>query len=107
LNQPRITGIGKANPPLRLTQEQSFCATGYESERIHKIFLNSDIDFRHLYLEGNLNRNEGSDQLNQRYLRGAFAYRLSRDSRLFEVWQFFSSRRRFPCRLYMYGLRLS
>jgi len=71
LNQPRITGIGKANPPLRLTQEQSFCATGYESERIHKIFLNSDIDFRHLYFEGNLNRNEGSDQLNQRYLRGA------------------------------------
>jgi 3,5-dihydroxyphenylacetyl-CoA synthase len=71
LNQPRITGIGTANPPLRLTQEQSFCATGYESERIRKIFLNSDIDFRHFYLEGNLKRNESSDELNQRYLRGA------------------------------------
>jgi predicted naringenin-chalcone synthase len=71
LNQPRITGIGTANQPLRLTQEQSFCATGYEGERIHKIFLNSDIDFRHFYFEGNLNRNESSGELNQRYLRGA------------------------------------
>ena len=71
MNHPRITGIGTANPPLRLTQEESFYATGYESERIRKIFLNSDIDFRHFYLEGGLNRNESSDELNQRYLRGA------------------------------------
>jgi hypothetical protein len=70
LNHPHIIGIG-ANPPLRLTQEQSFYATGYESERIRKIFLNSDIDFRYFYLEGGLNRNESSDELNQRYLRGA------------------------------------
>ena len=33
--------------------------------------LNSDIDYRHFYLEGALNREESSDQLNQRYLRGA------------------------------------
>lgn len=71
MNHPRITGIGTANPPLRLTQEQSFRATGYEGERIRKIFLNSDIDFRHFYFEGSLNRNESSDELNQRYLRGA------------------------------------
>ena len=69
---PRIIGTGTANPPLRLTQEQSFCVTGYESERVRKIFLNSDIDFRHFYFEGTtLNRNESSDELNQRYLRGA------------------------------------
>jgi len=71
LNHSRIIGIGTANPTLRLTQEQSFCAAGYESERIRKIFLNSDIDFRHFYFEGGLNRNETSDELNQRYLRGA------------------------------------
>jgi 3,5-dihydroxyphenylacetyl-CoA synthase len=71
LNHPSIIGIGTANPSLRLTQEQSLCVTGYESERIRKIFLNSDIDFRHFYFEGNLNQNESSDELNQRYLSGA------------------------------------
>ena len=71
LNHPPIIGIGTANPSLRLTQEETFCVTGYEGERIRKIFLNSDIDFRHFYFEGSLNRNESSDELNQRYLRGA------------------------------------
>jgi predicted naringenin-chalcone synthase len=71
MNNPRIVGIGTANPGLRLTQEQSFRAVGYQSERIRKMFLNSDIDYRHFYLEGDLNRDESSDQLNQRYLRGA------------------------------------
>jgi predicted naringenin-chalcone synthase len=71
VNHPRILGIGTANPPVRLTQEQSFHAAGYQGERIRKIFLNSDIDHRHFYFEGALNRGESSDQLNQRYLRGA------------------------------------
>jgi polyketide synthase Type III len=71
MNNPRIIGIGRANPAIRLTQEQSYHALGYQSERIRKIFLNSDIDYRHFYLEGDLNRDENSDQLNQRYLRGA------------------------------------
>jgi hypothetical protein len=44
---PQILSIGTANPPIRLTQEQSFYATGYQSERIRKIFLNSDIIQRH------------------------------------------------------------
>jgi predicted naringenin-chalcone synthase len=71
VSNPRILGIGTANPPHRLTQEQSFHGAGYHGERIRKIFLNSDIDYRHFYLEGALNRNESSDQLNQRYLTGA------------------------------------
>jgi len=71
VNYPQILGIGMANPPVRLTQEQSFHAAGYQGERIRKIFLNSDIDYRHFYLESALNREESSDQLNQRYLRGA------------------------------------
>ena len=71
MNHPRILGIGTANPTVRLTQDQSFHAAGYQGERIRKIFLNSDIDHRHFYLEGTLNRGESSDQLNQRYLRGA------------------------------------
>jgi predicted naringenin-chalcone synthase len=71
VNSPRILGIGTANPPIRLTQEQSFYAAGYESERIRKIFLNSDIEYRHFYFGGTLNRGETSDQLNERYLSGA------------------------------------
>jgi hypothetical protein len=71
VNHPRILGIGTANPPIRLTQEQSFHAAGYRGEHIRKIFLDSNIEHRHFYLEGALNRKESSDQLNRRYLRGA------------------------------------
>jgi predicted naringenin-chalcone synthase len=71
VNHPRILGIGTANPLVSLTQEQSFAAAGYKGDRIRKIFLNSDIEHRHFYLEDALNREESSDQLNQRYLRGA------------------------------------
>ena len=71
VSNPRIIAIGTANPPLRMTQEQSFHAAGYRTERIRKLFLNSDIDFRHFCLEGDFSRGESSDQLNQRYLRGA------------------------------------
>lgn len=70
---PQILGIGTANPPIRLTQEQSFHATGYQTERIRKIFLNSDIDYRHFYFGGTPNLEETSDQQNQRYLSGAMA----------------------------------
>jgi predicted naringenin-chalcone synthase len=59
------------NPPVRLTQEQTFHAAGYQADRIRRIFLNSDVDYRHFYLQGALNREESCDQLNQRYLRGA------------------------------------
>jgi len=34
----QICGIGTANPPIRLTQEQSYHAVGYTSERIRKFF---------------------------------------------------------------------
>ena len=71
MSNPRIISIGTATPEFRMTQEQAFHAAGYKTERIRKIFLNSDIDFRHFYFEGALNRNEGCDELNQRYLRGA------------------------------------
>src|SRR5207253_7373804 len=55
----------------RLTQEQSFHAAGYESERIRKVFLNSDIKYRHFFFGGTPNLEETSDQQNQRYLSGA------------------------------------
>jgi polyketide synthase Type III len=71
VNNPRILGIGTANPPIRLTQEQSYYAAGYEGERIRKIFLNSDIEYRHFYFGGEPTCEENSDQMNQRFLSGA------------------------------------
>jgi alkylresorcinol/alkylpyrone synthase len=47
VTHPRIAGIGTANPSLKLTQQESFIAAGYKTERIRNIFLNSDIDYRH------------------------------------------------------------
>lgn len=71
MTSPRILGIGTANPPIRLTQEQSFHVIGYQSERIRRIFLNSDIEYRHFYFGGTPNLEETSDQQNERYLSGA------------------------------------
>ena len=71
MSYPRILGIGTATPPIRLTQEQSFHAAGYETERIRRIFANSDIEYRHFYFGGTPNLQENSDQQNQRYLSGA------------------------------------
>jgi len=47
VNTRASSGIGTANPSIRLTQEQSFHAEGYQSDRIRRIFLNSDIEYRH------------------------------------------------------------
>ena len=69
---PRIFALGTANPPHRFTQQDVYRMAGYHSQRILDIFLNSDIDYRHLYLDPvNYDREETPDQLNQRYLRGA------------------------------------
>jgi len=71
VKHPRILAIGTANPSLKLTQEQCFHAAGYKSERVRKIFLNSDIEVRHFYANGEFDRQESSDQLNRRFLAGA------------------------------------
>lgn len=69
---PQILGIGTANPAPRFTQEEAYRLAGYDSQRILEIFLNSDIDTRHFYVDiQNINRHETPDELNQRYLRGA------------------------------------
>lgn len=72
LDNPRIQAIGKANPPLRFTQEETFRLAGYNNPRILRIFLNSGIDFRRFYLDPeNFSRFETPDELNQRFLQGA------------------------------------
>ena len=72
MTNPRVLAIGTANPPHRFTQEEVYRLAGYKNRRILDIFLNSDIDYRHLYLDPeNFNRDETPDQLNARFLRGA------------------------------------
>jgi predicted naringenin-chalcone synthase len=69
---PRILAVGTANPPNRFSQQDAYRMAGYESQRILDIFLNSDIDYRHFYIEPqNFHRDETPDQLHERYLRGA------------------------------------
>jgi hypothetical protein len=64
ISEPSAHSRYRSSEPLvRLTQEQSFHAGGYQGERIRKILLNSDIEHRRFYLEGGLNCEESSDQL--------------------------------------------
>jgi predicted naringenin-chalcone synthase len=67
----RILAIGRATPACRLTQEESFRLSGYKSDGVRRIFLNSGIDGRHFYFEQAPRLDETSDELNARYLRGA------------------------------------
>lgn len=69
---PRVVGLATANPPRRFTQEETYQLAGYKSRRVHDIFLNSDIDYRYLYLEPEgFQPTEDPDQLHRRYREGA------------------------------------
>lgn len=67
----QIIGIGTANPSVRMSQEETFHAAGYTSERVRKIFLNSDIEYRHFFIGNPANRHETADDMNERFLAGA------------------------------------
>jgi 3,5-dihydroxyphenylacetyl-CoA synthase len=74
---PGVLSIGTANPPNRYTQEQIYDLAAKHSEfyrnpRIRQIFLNSDIEFRHLYLDiPSFSRTETVDELHERYKKGS------------------------------------
>jgi predicted naringenin-chalcone synthase len=69
---PAILSCATAVPPHRFSQEETFTLCGYSSPRIRQIFLHSDIDFRHFWLDpATFVPNETPDQLHARYLEGA------------------------------------
>ncbi|MBI4484248.1 MAG: type III polyketide synthase [Acidobacteria bacterium] len=68
---PRILGLGTANPAERFTQEEVYALCGYSSKEIKRIFLRSDIDYRHLFIARNQDRHESPDQLHARFRQGA------------------------------------
>ena len=69
--RPSILSIGAVVPALQVSQEDSFRLSGYVDESIHRIFLNSGVDHRHFFFEHEPRTDETSDELNERYLRGA------------------------------------
>ncbi|MBI5463805.1 MAG: type III polyketide synthase [Ignavibacteriales bacterium] len=76
-HQPAILSVATSTPAQRYSQEQIYdlaCTHSefYRSHRIREIFMNSDIAFRHLYLDANaLASLETTDQMHKRYQIGA------------------------------------
>jgi alkylresorcinol/alkylpyrone synthase/polyketide synthase Type III len=74
---PAILSIGTANPPQRYTQQEIYeliCKNSefYRSDRIHQIFMNSDIDYRHFYFDiDEFELLETPDQLHERFKKGS------------------------------------
>jgi len=74
---PAVLAIGTANPSRRYSQQEIYDAAAqhsdfYRNERIRHIFMNSDIDYRHLYLDfASFVFDESPDQLHERFSRGA------------------------------------
>ncbi len=74
---PAILAIGTSNPEQRYSQLEIYEAVAkysefYRSDRIRHIFMNSDIDHRHLYLDfASFVPEETPDQLHERFSRGA------------------------------------
>ena len=74
---PAVLSVATATPPQRYSQEEIYAlackySEFYRSPRIRQIFMNSDIDFRHLFLDfQSFNGIETTDELHNRYQRGA------------------------------------
>ncbi len=71
--EPRIAGIGRATPSFRYSQREIYDLSRkfvpmYRNPRIEQIFMNSDIDFRHLSFDaGTFSPDETSDDLHARF----------------------------------------
>jgi polyketide synthase Type III len=77
LLQPAILSLGTSLPHDRYSQEEIYAMAStyseiYRNPRVRQLFMNSDIDFRHLYLKReDLKGIESSDELHARFRRGA------------------------------------
>ena len=72
-SSPRILAIGTANPPNRYSQRDvyDFAARHvqtYRNPRIERIFMTSDIEYRHFAFDiKQLDPNESADEMHQRF----------------------------------------
>ena len=75
--QPAILSLGTSLPSSRYSQEEIYamaCTYSkiYRNPRVRQLFMNSEIDYRHLYLKpDDLKGLETSDELHERFRRGA------------------------------------
>ena len=70
--QPHIVSVATATPPQRYSQEEVLQLAGYRQPVARKIFLNSDIDFRYLYMTPQDKPGcENLEDLHHRYKTGA------------------------------------
>jgi 3,5-dihydroxyphenylacetyl-CoA synthase len=67
---PRIVSVGTAVPANRFSQEDLLRMAGHDRAR-SLFFLNSDIQYRHLYFEPGFEGKESVDEMNARARRGA------------------------------------
>ncbi len=68
LDATRILSCATGVPPRRFTQDEVFRVLGYTSPRIRRIFLNSDIEYRHFWTDPDtFTPHETPDQLHARY----------------------------------------
>lgn len=70
----RIAAVATATPPYRFTQEEVLRLLGYRRAVEREIFLNSDIDYRYLYVDPAAvarPEDEDLDTLHRRYREGA------------------------------------
>lgn len=71
--EPRITGIGRSNPPQRYSQREIYDLSRkfvpmYRNPRIEQIFMNSDIEYRHLAFDTEtFVPDEPADELHARF----------------------------------------
>ncbi len=74
---PAILAVGTANPRRRYSQEEIYALASrssefYRSDRVRQIFMNSDIDYRHLDFDiETFNADETPDELHRRFERGS------------------------------------
>src|ERR1700750_115613 len=66
-----IIAMGVSTPLLKVSQLEAYAHSGYQDEDSRKIFMNSGIKSRHFYFRNGIRTDEDSDELNQRYVRGA------------------------------------
>ncbi len=92
LDATRILSCATGVPPRRFTQDEVFRLLGYTSPRIRRIFLNSDIEYRHFWPDPDtFTPHETPDQLHARYREASMRHILRNYGNM-------SSPRFFSCR---------
>ncbi|HTY57686.1 MAG TPA: hypothetical protein VMF59_02675, partial [Bacteroidota bacterium] len=71
--EARIAGIGRSNPPFRYSQREIYELSRkfvpmYRNPRIEQLFMNSDIEYRHLAFDtATFAPDESADDLHARF----------------------------------------